>query len=348
MESTRDRILNRALEILSGAESASFTMQALAEDLDLSSGSVFHAFPTRRSLVASAFAAGIARYHEAVIEAIGGSDDPRDSVRSFVAAHLDWVEANAGLARFLFTSQPDDVAGEASELAGASNDRFALVQAELFGVLAHGGAMADIDPRLAHSLAIGPSQEYCRKWLRGTASIPPSQVASTLQVGALAALAATLAAGPEASAEPAFTPPTKAPGPGELTYQGAVYPWHLDHMGHMNVMWYDSKFDEATWHFFAALGLTPPRLRDEHRGMAAIEQHIKYLSELHAGDLVEIRTRMLEQHDKVLIFEHEMIDTVTREVAATSKLTGIHLDTEARRSQSLPEDVKQAASDLIG
>ena len=40
------------------------------------------------------------------------------------------------------------------------------------------------------------------------------------------------------------------------TYRGAVYPWHCDHMGHMNVMWYVGKFDEATWNLFATLGVT--------------------------------------------------------------------------------------------
>ena len=25
---------------------------------------------------------------------------------------------------------------------------------------------------------------------------------------------------------------------GEPTYRGIVYPWHCDHMGHKNVMWY--------------------------------------------------------------------------------------------------------------
>ena len=39
------------------------------------------------------------------------------------------------------------------------------------------------------------------------------------------------------------------------TYRGAVYPWHCDHMGHMNVMWYVGKFDEATWHLFRMVGL---------------------------------------------------------------------------------------------
>ena len=67
-----------------------------------------------------------------------------------------------------------------------------------------------------------------------------------------------------------------------LTYRGAVYPWHCDHMGHMNVMWYVGKFDEATWHLFTLLGLTPTFLRENARGMAAVEQNIAYKRELHA------------------------------------------------------------------
>jgi acyl-CoA thioesterase FadM len=31
-----------------------------------------------------------------------------------------------------------------------------------------------------------------------------------------------------------------------VTHRGTIYPWHCDHMGHMNVMWYVGKFDEAT------------------------------------------------------------------------------------------------------
>ena len=65
-----------------------------------------------------------------------------------------------------------------------------------------------------------------------------------------------------------------------LTYRGTVYPWHFDHVGHMNVMWYVGKFDEATWQFFNALGLTPQYLRTAQRGMAAVEQHISYMREV--------------------------------------------------------------------
>ena len=43
----------------------------------------------------------------------------------------------------------------------------------------------------------------------------------------------------------------------EITYRGAVYPWHCDHVGHMNVMWYVGKFDEATWNLFHRVGTCP-------------------------------------------------------------------------------------------
>ena len=51
------------------------------------------------------------------------------------------------------------------------------------------------------------------------------------------------------------------------TYRGTVYPWHCDHNGHMNIMWYVGKFDEANWNLFALIGLTPSYLRESGRGI---------------------------------------------------------------------------------
>jgi acyl-CoA thioester hydrolase len=50
-----------------------------------------------------------------------------------------------------------------------------------------------------------------------------------------------------------------------LTYRGTVYPWHCDHVGHMNAMWYVGKFDEATCQLFHALGRSPSYLRSAGR-----------------------------------------------------------------------------------
>jgi acyl-CoA thioester hydrolase len=132
-----------------------------------------------------------------------------------------------------------------------------------------------------------------------------------------------------------------------VTYRGTVYPWHCDHMGHMNVMWYVGKFDEATWNLFAHLGLTPSYLRDADRGMVAVEQRLTYKREVVAGDVVVVRSRVLEVRDKVLRFSHEMSNSESQLVAVT-ELTGVHIDRTARKSCPLPRAVLDRARALLG
>lgn len=133
----------------------------------------------------------------------------------------------------------------------------------------------------------------------------------------------------------------------DLTHRGVVYPWQCDHMGHMNVMWYVGKFDEATWQLFTILGMTPSFLREQQRGMAAVQQEIRYLRELHAGDVIAISSRVLEVREKVLRFFHEMRNAETGEVAATTILTAVHLDTQLRKSCPFPRAVLERARELI-
>jgi len=131
------------------------------------------------------------------------------------------------------------------------------------------------------------------------------------------------------------------------TYRGVIYPWHCDHMGHMNVMWYTGKFDEATWHLFGHIGLTPSYLRDNNRGMAAVQQDTTYKSELLAGDLITIRTGILEMREKVIRFYHEMLNAETNQIAATTTLTGVHLNRETRKSCPFPADVLERGRSLM-
>ena len=132
-----------------------------------------------------------------------------------------------------------------------------------------------------------------------------------------------------------------------LTYKGAIYPWHCDHMGHMNVMWYVGKFDEATWHLFHALGITPTLLRETSRGMAAVEQTIQYKRELLAGDIVTVHSTLLEMKDRVVRFTHEMRKADTDELAATTTLTAVHLDKIARRACAFPQDIRAKAAAFL-
>ena len=128
---------------------------------------------------------------------------------------------------------------------------------------------------------------------------------------------------------------------------GVVYPWQCDHMGHMNVMWYTGKFDEATWHLLHQIGITPSYLRDKQRGMVAVQQDTSYKRELLAGDLITIRSGILEIREKVIRFRHEMLNTETHELVAVTTLTGVHLDTEIRKSCPLPPDILERARRFI-
>jgi len=132
-----------------------------------------------------------------------------------------------------------------------------------------------------------------------------------------------------------------------LTYRGTVYPWHCDHVGHMNVMWYVGKFDEATWQFFNVLGLTPRYLREANRGMAAVDQHISYIKEVHAGDVVSVSTTLLEFKEKSLRFTHEMTNDETGEVVARTTLKGVHMDKGARKSCAFEAVIAAKAAGLL-
>ena len=132
-----------------------------------------------------------------------------------------------------------------------------------------------------------------------------------------------------------------------ITYRGIVYPWQCDHIGHLNVMWYAGKFDEATWHLLATIGITPSYLRQQQRGMAAVQQHINYKRELRAGDIVTIRSGILEVKDKVIRFFHEMHNEETGEIAAVTILTGIHMNTQARVSCPFPEEILARGREMI-
>ena len=111
-------------------------------------------------------------------------------------------------------------------------------------------------------------------------------------------------------------------------------------MGHMNVMWYVGKFDEATWQLLASVGLTPTRLRQDSIGMVAVEQRTEYKRELRAGDLLTVRSFVQEAREKSVLLVHEMTNQETEELAARTVITGVCIDLTTRKARPLPADVR--------
>ncbi len=133
-----------------------------------------------------------------------------------------------------------------------------------------------------------------------------------------------------------------------LTARGVVRPSHCDHMGHMNVMWYTARFDEATWHLFHQIGITPSYMRKNQRGMAGVQQDTTYKQELFPGDLITVWSGILEMRDKVIRFYHEMRNEETQAVAATTTLTAVHLNRETRKSCPFPSEILERGKRMAG
>jgi acyl-CoA thioester hydrolase len=112
-------------------------------------------------------------------------------------------------------------------------------------------------------------------------------------------------------------------------------------------MWYVGKFDEANWNLFARIGLTPTYLRESGRGMAAVEQNISYKRELLAGDIVVVRSDVLEIREKSIRFRHEMRNAETGEIAAICEITAVHMDRQARNSIAFAETIRKSVESQL-
>lgn len=84
------------------------------------------------------------------------------------------------------------------------------------------------------------------------------------------------------------------------TARGAVHEWQRDHMGHINVRAYMEFHDAACWQFYSAIGLTPSLLRSGELRLAAVQQNISYNRELFPGDVVVVRSGVLDERELLI------------------------------------------------
>jgi len=127
----------------------------------------------------------------------------------------------------------------------------------------------------------------------------------------------------------------------ELTAEGAVEPRFIDAMGHMNVAWYLHWFDRGVWAFFARHGLDEPALKQTQRGCFALEDHIRYVSELREGDALAVHTAVIEFRPKTLRLVQYLVAPSLEKLAATREVVAVQIDLATRRSTPFSEEVRR-------
>ena len=130
------------------------------------------------------------------------------------------------------------------------------------------------------------------------------------------------------------------------TQRGVVYPWVIDHVGHMNVQFYAARFDEASWQFLGQLGLSSAFLKRSGRAAVAVDQHTQYKREVFAGSLLHITTQLVSVGHTSLRFVHRMYDSETSEEVAESEIVGVYFDTYRRAATPLPASVHRRAAEM--
>ncbi|MFT6150368.1 MAG: acyl-CoA thioester hydrolase [Saprospiraceae bacterium] len=121
------------------------------------------------------------------------------------------------------------------------------------------------------------------------------------------------------------------------TYRGTIFPWECDFFEHVNVRHYVAKFDEATWQFMAHFGMTPTYFKSTQTGIFNVEHDIRYKRELFSGDLITVKTEMLEVGQKFIKYRHVLIKTELQEVAAEMYVRAAHVELKTRHSVTFPK-----------
>ena len=123
--------------------------------------------------------------------------------------------------------------------------------------------------------------------------------------------------------------------------RGVIHPWHHDHYGHMNVRHYAPFFDDAIYHFWAALGLSTGQMADEF-GLHTVtaQETTRFLRELKAGDLIVIEGRLDRIGTRSVTFTLRMRHADSGTIHATCEVVEVIFDPATRASAPMPDAMR--------
>ena len=133
-----------------------------------------------------------------------------------------------------------------------------------------------------------------------------------------------------------------------VTFQAEVLPEHIDGNGHMNVSWYSTMFGAGTMNALSGVGLDFMQANAEKRGIFALEQHLRYLSEVMLGEQVTVHTRFLARSEKRIHMLHFLRIPGRDKLAATGEVVMAYMDMNIRRMTAFPANAQREIDRLVG
>ncbi|MGQ0633740.1 MAG: thioesterase family protein [Planctomycetaceae bacterium] len=131
-----------------------------------------------------------------------------------------------------------------------------------------------------------------------------------------------------------------------ITHQAVIPADYRDGMGHMNVMWYTHLFARAMGGVFRLVGLDREYFQQNQAGVFALKQLFSYRVEVHVGDEITIRSRVLGRSERrmhIVQFMFKGKDVL----AATAETVSAHIDMRVRRTSPFPPHIAEAIDRLV-
>jgi acyl-CoA thioester hydrolase len=119
----------------------------------------------------------------------------------------------------------------------------------------------------------------------------------------------------------------------------------IDYNGHLSEPYYVLVFGHATDAVMDAVGMGPAYRERTRASLFTVEAHVRYLDQVTAGAVLEVRSSVIGQADRKLLLWHEM--WCDGRLRATEEVLGVHVDTVSGRATALPPVVAAEAARLL-
>lgn len=127
-----------------------------------------------------------------------------------------------------------------------------------------------------------------------------------------------------------------------------VVPAHFaDANGHMNIVRYMELHNEAAWKHMSQFGLGAEQALDGTAGSFEVEHHLRYLREVHVGDVVAVHFRLLGRSPRALHIMQLLLNITRCELANTLESTSLSVDLTTRRTVPFPARVSALLDDRL-
>lgn len=120
-----------------------------------------------------------------------------------------------------------------------------------------------------------------------------------------------------------------------------------DFNGHVNIQYYLALVEQSGWSMFESVGLGETYFNERRLGLFDLEHHIRYLAELHVGDLVTVHSRMLDRSEKRLHGMMFILNQSRRQLSFTLEYITSGADLEKRCTAPFPPDITSRFDELI-